>query len=465
MKLFFTITVLQSFFTASVFGTDEQPQGHFRAGTNLRRKTSETGPMPQNQTSETGPMPQNQNLVVDGEARHTKLIAEAMGVDVPTAEKHLSVMLSFKALVGKMEKHEAFAASVMAKMPGDPVQVFFKGTVPEEFLKDFEVFESENKAKIEKIIAKRSRIENELLTEKVMTLLGKKGFSGVGYAIHVDRLQFSAVVPNGNAEDDMSQDKEITYEKLTAKAKQVLGEDLDADELDGVLLYLSSQRLYEDHHTRGGRRVYSSGRGGSCTSGFSVEQVETGITGIATAGHCRSVDMYDTEQAGESDYGMSFQGRSIGHFGDLEWFTTRHFHLPEFFASASPTDIWRVNAYDWVFSENDWVCGYSRMTGRNWCDRIFAVNVGASEGARNLIAMTHNNMEPGDSGGPWSYGHTASGIHKGEQWVRTGRVLQTCEALSQYASDHRSIFLSALGMGVQFAVGGLEVSYQPRRFF
>jgi hypothetical protein len=402
MKFFFAIALLATFFTASVCGTDEQEQGPFPAGANLRRRNSDTGPIPE-------------TVGIDGEDRDTELIAEAMGVDIPTAKKHISLQRSFKALINKLERHDDFAEAAMARNPGDDVEVFFKNKVPDEFTQDIEDFESKTKVKVQKKSTKKSLKEKEKVVKKITKLLEKKGFSEVGHVIDVDNLQVTAVIPKDNAEDDMSKDKEINYEKLEKKAKKILGKDLDADELDGVLLFLSSDSINEDYHTRGGRLVYNPN---GCTSGFSVVN-GAGTTGIATAGHC-NVNTYDTEQAGESDYPMSLQAQHIGAWGDFEWHTTSHFELPEYW--ASPTDLWYVNAVDSSFSKNEWVCGYSRVRGIRKCDQIEKTSVGHN-GASNLIAMYNNNMRSGDSGGPWSWSNTAAGFVTGYMTVRTEGAL------------------------------------------
>lgn len=364
---------------------------------------------------EEGPPPEdnlrgNKNA---GEERDAELIAEAMGVDVPAAKEHIKLQRSFKALVSKLEKHGDFSEAVMALNPGDDLEVYFKNKIPDELDQEIEEFKSKEKVNVQKKTTKKSLKEKERVADKITKLLEKKGFSEVGYVINADNVQVMAVVSEDD-EDDMKKEKEIDLEKLEKKAKKILGKDLDDDELDGVGLFLASETMDQDHHTRGGRQVYNPN---GCTSGFSVINA-AGTTGIATAGHC-SVSMYDTGQPGENDYPLYFQGQHNGAWGDFEWHTTSHWELPEYW--ASPTDLRYVTGVDYSFTKNELVCVYSRMKGARRCDRIENTNV-SQGGTKRLVAMWNDFTIGGDSGGPWSLGNTAAGFVKGAKKVRTGHA-------------------------------------------
>jgi hypothetical protein len=393
MKLFLTVALLEAILTASVCGTDEQEPRPFPGAANLRRRTAEVPPP-------------------EADDSQFELIAEALGVDIPTAKNHISIQSSFSDLVKKLEQHVDYAESAMAFNPGDDVEIFFKNKVPDEFLQDIEDFENKTNVVVQKKTAKKSRKEQENVLKKATKALTKKGFSQVGYVMDAENLQLAAVIPKNNTQDDMSKDKEMSYEKLVKKAKKILGKDLTANELDGLLLFLSSKPMDELHHTQGGRSIYYPG---DCTTGFTVKSLSNGALGIASAGHCGTKTKYDVEYP-EIDYPVNIQTTSIGYWGDFAWYKTTHnYYYPAFY--HKPGETWRVEGVAGPLLKNYVVCGYSRMTSVEFCSRVEKPNVGFG-GRSNLVAMSGHKMVKGDSGGPWFFGSTACGIHTGSMSVR-----------------------------------------------
>jgi len=171
-----------------------------------------------------------------------------------------------------------------------------------------------------------------------------------------------------------------------------------------------------DDHARGGRQV--SGGGFVCTSGFSVYRISDGLNGITTAGHCTGMNLFDAEFP-EADFALFHRDEHCGSHGDLEWKTTNHIELAEYW--ASPTDRRNVRSVETWYSVNNWYCLYSRMTGTRTCDQVYSTSTSQS-GCQNrkshrLVAMDSRSGIGGDSGGPWSWGTKAVGTVKGAKTI------------------------------------------------
>jgi hypothetical protein len=87
-------------------------------------------------------------------------------------------------------------------------------------------------------------------------------------------------------------------------------------------------------HSRGGNWLLDDGVR-ECTSGFSVVD-NGGVRGVMTAGHCAGLNRF--EEPGVAPYGMTFKDQSWGEGGDVEWHTTTHDELAEFYSSEF---VWR----------------------------------------------------------------------------------------------------------------------------
>lgn len=142
------------------------------------------------------------------------------------------------------------------------------------------------------------------------------------------------------------------------------------------------------------------------------------MNGITTAGHCTGMSLFDAESP-EADFALYHRAEHCGSHGDMEWKTTAHVELAEYW--ASPTNRRDVNSVETWYSNNNVYCLYSRMQGTRTCDRVYSHSVSQSgcqgRKAYRLVAMDHNRGIGGDSGGPWSYGTKAVGIVKGYKTI------------------------------------------------
>ena len=164
-------------------------------------------------------------------------------------------------------------------------------------------------------------------------------------------------------------------------------------------------------HSRGGNWL-RKGNKRECTSGWSVDGPKG--PGIITAGHCERLDKF--EQPGVTPYNMKFRSQVINSLGDVEYHTTSHVELAEFYATASRIrDVEGIKATNSMVGQN--VCFYGRKSDDRTCNiEVEALNVtipGPNGGAPvgSLARTDDTPAEKGDSGGGWSYGYVAWGVN------------------------------------------------------
>ncbi|MEL6893992.1 MAG: hypothetical protein AAFP84_20550, partial [Actinomycetota bacterium] len=198
-----------------------------------------------------------------------------------------------------------------------------------------------------------------------------------------------------------------------------IDDELPEGLVEGVKIVEGPERLTNDEALEGGVQVYATG-GGQCTSGFSVRSIFTGTEGISTAAHCFGINRFS--QAGP-DPVLVHAGEHNGAFGDMEWKTSAEDAVDNYW--AGPGDyrdvgsVWGAGS----FATNMVTCVHSRMQAQRSCDQIYSTSVSSTVNgitASNLVATDNDNTVGGDSGGPWSYGSIADGIHKGDKWIWFG---------------------------------------------
>lgn len=171
-----------------------------------------------------------------------------------------------------------------------------------------------------------------------------------------------------------------------------------------------------DGHTRGGAHL------SSCTSGFVVRHPTSGTKGFITAGHCGNDQTY-FEYGGVS-YSTTFVDEIRDADQDVQWHTTSHIELPEFYASSTtvhrPLQAKKNRSSQ---SVGGYVCHRGKTTGyscgniesktfqptyTNACPGVTCASVWIRVEGSSLKCF------PGDSGGPWFLVYTAYGIYKGQ---------------------------------------------------
>ena len=166
-------------------------------------------------------------------------------------------------------------------------------------------------------------------------------------------------------------------------------------------------------HSRGGNWLLKSGTRW-CTSGWSVSGSDG--DGIITAAHCDGLDQF--EEPGEAPYGMTFIDEEEGSGGDVEYHTTEHVELAEFYSDETTIrDVTSIKTTATMVGGT--VCVYGRSSNVRTCNHeVEAVNVSVKSGGcsctvGSLARTDSTSTIGGDSGGGWSYNYAAWGVHHG----------------------------------------------------
>lgn len=201
---------------------------------------------------------------------------------------------------------------------------------------------------------------------------------------------------------------------LPANAQQVLSR-LSAEEARGVRLMMTDADVTSDEDAYGGMAVQDDGVF-ACTSGWSVQNISSGVTGVTTAGHCDGVNQI--VEPGVGTHTLTHQAEHRGQWGDIEWKTSTQIEPDDFYASAS--DVRDVEAVEprGSITVGEAVCVYGRSSNSRDCtDTVFRTSISCTNsGVFNdrLVAMNAKRTTiGGDSGGGWSFNFTAFGSHKG----------------------------------------------------
>eukprot|EP00961_Rhodomonas_salina_P293200 3933558-Rhodomonas_salina.1 len=357
-------------------------------------------------------------FILDG-----KLVAESFGWSEEDSMRHMTNQRRFGVLMTTIDEKysQVLAGSAMARNPGDAATVWFKGEAPDEVAAMLKPFMEETGMRVQVVDKmKFSMREQEDRMDRLAMLLGERGYKGVGATmlpgdiIHLT-LPASDDCPEVKV-DPTDDDSEVQIphpEEVDPVARKLLPESLD---WYGVKITCTSEEIDVDLHARGGRKV--SGGGYQCTAGFSVYRISDGVNGISTAAHCTGMSTFDAE-APEADFALFHRGEHCGSHGDVEWKTTNHVELAEYWANVN--DRRNVNSVESWYSNNNVYCVFSRMQGRRTCDRVYSHSTNQygcwGVTAKRLVAMDHNRVIGGDSGGPWSYSTEAAGVTKGYKTI------------------------------------------------
>jgi hypothetical protein len=212
---------------------------------------------------------------------------------------------------------------------------------------------------------------------------------------------------------------------VTANAPRRPGAVLPPALSEGVQLRFVDQPVAGDLHGYGGAKVRNTSTGFQCTTGFAVEHRVTGETGLTTAAHCDGMNRYEQpwSAAPLNDIEFPFRDQHIGGLGEVEWHATvAHSDFAEYYADNSPSDRREVNSVENGTAVDNIYCLYSHVGRTRTCDSVRSTSVVLYTTGLSwtLIGMDDMNAEPGDSGGPWSYGTQAVGTVVGWYWAAFG---------------------------------------------
>lgn len=309
------------------------------------------------------------------------------------AAVHLEQSRAFTDLVADVAASypKTYAGAVYAEEPGDASLLRFVGEPPEKVA----------------ALAERSRVPIKVVGDAKYS---EQELQERAKAVHerLVRSGFEQVATATTSEDG-----------LVATVFGKGDPDLPRDLSDGLELNRSREPIVVEEHTYGGARLLDDGVF-ECTSGFTVVS-DTGTTGVATAAHCNGLNEYEQPSDGLI-YDMTHQAQHYGIFGDAEWKTTPHVEPANFYARDGEKR--EVNSVSTQLPVNVPSCVYGRSSDLRACDDVYSNFVIATFNGTThwfLMAMDSDNTIPGDSGGPWSYGTEADGIHKGDLTLGGGR--------------------------------------------
>ena len=164
-------------------------------------------------------------------------------------------------------------------------------------------------------------------------------------------------------------------------------------------------------HVRGGNDAWLYGGHAlrTCTSGFTVKIGAT--RALSTAGHCSDDQHYPLSGPdAQLNTGVDYEGP----WGDFQYHTSSHYEADDFF--AGPYELYLRDVSGTGFPSLDqYLCRNGKSSGK-YCDNVYKMFECFND-ACGLTAMDNRYGIGGDSGGPWFYGHTAYGIHKGYKWI------------------------------------------------
>jgi len=171
--------------------------------------------------------------------------------------------------------------------------------------------------------------------------------------------------------------------------------------------------IYDFDYARGGEWLTDDGFQ-ECTSGWAVSGPNG--NGIITAAHCTGLNGLDHHYT-TSDPSITFRSQERGN-GDVEYHTTSHTEVAEYYARED--EVRDVTGIKWTFLmlPGQSVCEYGRSDNVRSCDHdVIATGVTTTftDGVTvsNLVRVSGDDSIGGDSGGPWSWGTVAWGVHSG----------------------------------------------------
>ncbi len=352
--------------------------------------------------------------------------AEAVAADIELAasEKGLPV----EDVRRSIEFHESFSQrfdDIAERFPGriagvwvDPVPatsgyIRFVGEVPVEATRMIE--DGSKFGTVSMLGDGRLSLEEQVArSESAVRAIADLGveYASGSYDPSRDVIQLQLQVPSGSqpGENEAMIADTKSYIAAQLRASSEFNVPVSADEFE-ISLVEVDEPMFEEQHSRGGNFLRDDGVR-ECTSGWSVS--DPNGDGVITAAHCTGLNQF--EQPGVTPYSMSFKKQVYGAGGDVEYHTTSHGEYAEFYANSIVIrDVTATRSTGTMVGRT--VCIYGRFSNARSCDHeVTAINVSISNGTTTTtnLAQTDNvTTIGGDSGGGWSWGTTAWGVHKG----------------------------------------------------
>jgi hypothetical protein len=333
-------------------------------------------------------------------AEDVALVAEANDWTVAEANTHYEVSVAAGLLAEQMadERSTVYVGAALSTEPGGAPTVYVKGRA------DAKVRSLIEESGIEVILADRQPFSFAELEDRKLRVhhaLEALGFPSVATSVNI----------TGGGEIPAS----VSVGPNTPRAIADIVRALPPDLRSSVRLTVSERPVVSDEQAFGGMWMRDNGLN-QCTSGFSVLHANTNVLGVATAGHCPQIDQID--HPGHGLHATVFRAQHRGVWGDAEWYSTSEPEPDDFYADAGNVirDVAAVEPRANILV-NEPVCQYGRSSNDRDCSlEVQDVSQSCTNGGvfnDRLVLMNGDTGIGGDSGGPWSFGGTAFGLHKG----------------------------------------------------
>lgn len=179
--------------------------------------------------------------------------------------------------------------------------------------------------------------------------------------------------------------------------------------VDDLLIEVTSEFAGDDF--RGGLHMTS------CTTGFSVRH-SSGTRGLITAGHCPSPQSYRTFNS-STWHAMTLQGEVRSASADLEWRTITAAVEPRFHADSTALGRILYSVTPRSSQGGTSVCSRGKTSGYR-CGTVTSIsyaptwqNACPGTTCSPVFIRASASSAGGDSGGPWFFNNSGTGIHKG----------------------------------------------------
>lgn len=215
----------------------------------------------------------------------TPLVAEALGISLADAHDLMEEQKIFSKLIDVLQDDEDFLQAEMPKAQGGEFIIKYKnGKIPKSNKELIEGLKAKNpNMKVKSEATKFSLKDAEARGDRLARKLESKGYSNVGFAIDGDAIEVTAKKSSKHKKDKKENDNGgHVSKKRAAEILDLSEEDDDAFGLELGLFEFEDEDTEQLHHTYGGRLI--DGAWGGCTTGFTVWNIYTGETGVATAG-------------------------------------------------------------------------------------------------------------------------------------------------------------------------------------
>lgn len=361
------------------------------------------------------------------------ILAREAGLPVESVERSIAFQQAFGKYADELLVRfpDQISAVWMESVPNTRGHVQFTGEVPPAVASEIEsqgLLDPNNVVLTGGgMISMADHMRRAELAAEAMVELGHQNFiTFFDFIDKVIRVEFQR--PEG-ASQPSKLDLVGALQNRVRAEQELQGRAATVDVLDLELTVITgSGPIFTSHHSRGGNQLLDDGVD-KCTSGWSVSGPNG--DGIINAGHCTGLNEF--EQPGVTPYSMTFRDQEWGAGGDVEYHTTVHAELAEFYADAtSIRGVVAIKPTNTMVGGN--VCFYGRASNVRTCQHeveevgvsIFDPSCPCTIG--NLARTDTSSSVDGDSGGGWSHDFTAWGVNSGKDQFGKGYFTPVEEA-------------------------------------